>query len=428
MAGQAAPGKGQGERLGAEGFDVVVAGGGAAGIGAAVGAAQAGARTLLVERYGFLGGAATNANVLTYCGLYQAGETPRRAVAGVAEAMLAGLKTLGGDITPRRGQTGNWIVLFDPEALKRAADRVVIAAGVETWLHARLTGAVRRDGVLEAVRVTDHAGTHEIAARAFVDASGEADLGVLAGLPIAFPRPGLDGVQPGSAPFRLGGLPPGAMPDRACLARVAAAANRLLPSPCIRPEGGIFIPMPGAGEAWWMCIDLNTDGLSAPDLTRAEQRGREAAWACIEALRREPGMEGAHLLSTGPQFGIRETRRCATRQMVTGEQVVAGARSPDGVARGAWPMEVHEAPGRVALTPVGAEGFFDIPLPALRAAGIDNLWCAGRVIGADRAAFGSVRVMGTALATGHAAGVAAALRAGGVGEVQAELRRQGALV
>ncbi|WP_198383919.1 FAD-dependent oxidoreductase [Roseomonas sp. KE2513] len=414
-----------------ETYDVVVAGGGAAGIGAALGAAATGARVLLLERYGFLGGAATNAGVLTYCGLYQAGETPRQAVGGAAERMLAGLAALGGEVAPIRSRSGNWVVPFDPEALKRAADEVVGAAGAECRLHALVTGTARAGAALGALRVTDHAGAAEIAARAFVDASGEATLASLAGVPRVVPGP--DGqVQPGSATMRVGGLRPEAMPDRGTLARAAARANAVLPDAPVRPDGGVFMPMPGAGEAWWMCVDLPTDGLTAASLTAAEQAARRAAWAVVAALREEPGMGGARLIATGPQFGVRETRRCAALAEVTGAAVIEGRRDPEGIARGAWPMEVHEAPGRAAYTPVGGEGFYDIPLDTLRAQGLNNLLYAGRVAGADRAAYGSTRVMGTAFATGQAAGVAAALVAGGgAGDavaVRAALLEQGAIL
>ncbi len=415
----------------AERFDVVVVGGGSAGIGAAVGASGAGARTLLVERYGFLGGAATTAGVLTYCGLYMRGETPRPAVAGAAAEVLDELSRLGTDVTPLRGRSGNWVVPFDPEALKLAADRVLRRAGAETWLHARLVEVARSGPRVTALRILDHAGMRWIEAGACVDASGEASLAAQADVELAFSS--LEETpQPGSATVRVGGLPSGELPDRKMLARIAAVANAALPEPCIRPDGGVLMPLPGGTEAWWMCIDLRTDGLTAESLTRAEQQAREAIRACLDALRREPGMGGARLIASGPQFGIRETRRCATRALLRRDHVAAGLRSPEGVARGAWPMEVHEAPGRAVYTPVGGDGSFDIPLGTLHAAGLDNLWCAGRVMGADREAYGSIRVMGTAFATGQAAGVAAALNAAGAipeaATVRGHLQRQGAII
>ena len=357
---------------------MVVVGGGAAGMRRHAGAAGAGARVLLLERYGFLGGAATNAGVLTYCGLFQAGDVLRSAVAGAATRVLEGLRALGEDVAPVRSTSGNWIVPFDPEALKRAADEAVSVAGAETRLHALMTGVACADGTLRAVRVTDHSGTAEIAARAFVDASGEATLAALAGVRRTVPGPGPDDHVPARLRTDAGGrTPPGAVPDQAALARVAARANAALPDAPVRPDGGIFMPMSGAGEAWWMCIDLPTDGLTSASLTAAETAARRAAWAVIAALRAEWGRAAPAYSPPGRSAACRETRRSAACAEVTGAAVAEGRRDPQGVARGAWPMEVHVTPGRAVYTPVGGEGFYDIPLDALRAEGMDNLWYAG---------------------------------------------------
>ena len=136
-----------------ERYDVVVAGGGAAGVAAAVGAARAGARTLLVERYGFLGGAATNALVLSYCGFFTPGEPPVRTIGGVGAELLAGLSALGFDIAPVRSKSGNWIVILDVEAVKLALDRLVLGAGVALHLHTRLVAVARRGSRIDAVKI-----------------------------------------------------------------------------------------------------------------------------------------------------------------------------------------------------------------------------------------------------------------------------------
>ena len=409
---------------------MIVTGGGAAGVAAAAGAARCGARTLLLERYGFLGGAATNANVLSYCGFFVAGNTAAPAVRGVGGAVLDRLGRLGLDVAPLRAPSGNWIVMLDAEALKFALDEQVAVANLTLGLHALVTGVVRGAGRLEAVRVTDHAGTREIAAAAFVDASGEATLAALAGVPAAA-GPAAHDLQAASFPVRIGGSAPAARPDRALLRELTARFLAANPGAPIRPSGGGLLALPFTGEWWWTGIDLRTDGLSFASLTAAEVEGRRLAQAFLPVLRGLAGFERAFIAATGPQIGIRETRHVRTLAQVTEADVAAGRTLPDGIARGAWPMEVHTSPGQPVFHPVGGAGVFGIPCGALRAEGIGNLWLAGRTIGADPAAYGSVRVMGTGFATGHAAGVAAALDRGqpeALAAIRRELAAQDALL
>src|SRR6266702_3745054 len=163
----------------AESYDVVVVGGGSAGVAAAVAAARIGARTLLVEAAGFLGGAATLRNVLTYCGLYTLGPKPRPAIGGVAQEVLAALRALGALVGPKRFR--GVFVVFDPEAVKRVLDDIALEAGVDVLLHALLIAAERDGNAVRAVTVQDRSGPRRIEARAFVDASGDCDLVYFAG-------------------------------------------------------------------------------------------------------------------------------------------------------------------------------------------------------------------------------------------------------
>ncbi|MFT7028102.1 MAG: flavin-dependent dehydrogenase, partial [Paracoccaceae bacterium] len=153
-------------------YDVIVAGGGAGGVGAALGAARAGARTLLVEKYGFLGGAATNAQVLAYCGFFQQGADPVAAVQGAGALVLADLRRLGLPAAPYVSETtGNWIILLDPEAVKLALDRVLAAHGVDVLLHTRVAAATRTADALESLTLAGMDGRTRFAAEAFVDAT-----------------------------------------------------------------------------------------------------------------------------------------------------------------------------------------------------------------------------------------------------------------
>lgn len=414
-------------------YDVAVVGGGAAGIAAAVGARAAGARTLLVERYGFLGGAATNAGVLSYCGFFVRGDACRRIVGGVGGQVLATLSGLGFDIAPVRAPSGNWIVMLDPEALKVALDRIVAGPGIDCRLHCTLVGARRSGPRLEAITLYDHAGAFDVEATAFVDASGDADLGAAARVPPFAAGPARPR-QHASITVRIGGVPPEAAVDRRLLADLVRRTDAGASKAHLRRQGGHFIRLPRSNDLWWMGIDLVTDGLDSGDLGGAERDGRDLAWRFVELLRTAmPGFERAFIAASGPQLGIRDSRQLATRYCLTADDVLAGRTRDDAVACGCWPAELHGGDGGPTFEPVGGDGFYHVPLAAIHAAGLDNLWAGGRVIGCDERAYGSVRVMGTAFATGHAAGIAAAQFArnptgAGADEVRQELLRQGAIL
>lgn len=411
-----------------EGTDIAVVGGGSAGVAAAVAAARCGARVVLLERYGFLGGAATQSLVLTYDGFLYRRPQPEWAVAGIGREFLDRLAQLGGPVPPVLSPNGNWVIPFAPEASKRTLDALLQEAGVTCRLHAFVTGARVRGGRLQRLVAHDHAGAFEVRARAFVDASGEADLAAAAGVTM------LHAEEPryaASLCVRLGGIDPALRLDREILGAVAREVLARHPGLPLRAHGGFVQRIPGSDDWWWMGIDVVTDGLSSASLGAAEQAGREAAWLFVQALRARPGCARAQIAATGPQLGIRETRHPQARRMITEADALAGRRCATGVGRAAWNIERHDVPGQARIAAIGGEGWFDIPLDALRADGLDNLWLAGRTLGADRGAYGSLRVMGTAFATGHAAGVACALALQGRPDataVRERLAAQGAIV
>ncbi|MBN9410161.1 MAG: FAD-dependent oxidoreductase [Burkholderiales bacterium] len=414
-------------------YDVVVVGAGAGGLGAAVGAARTGARTLLVERYGFMGGSATNAQVLSYCGFFKnGGAGPEPTVRGVGGDVLDRLHALGMNIAPVRSRSGNWIVMLDPEAIKIACDQLAAEAGVEVRLHSLLSAVRCEGGRIVSITLSDHCGAHEVQGRAFVDASGEADLACFAGAAAGTDSRRGEHVQPASLPIRIGGVPPDTVIDRERLAALIAGYNSRHGG-LTRPDGGVLVRLPISHDLWSMVVDVQTDGVTAADLTRAETRSRALAWDFVQLLRQLPGCQGAFLAASGPQIGVRESRRPRSVDDVKAQDAGHGRLRPDdGIARGSWPMEVHEAPGRARFTPIGGGGHFDIGHGALEVPGIANLRLAGRVIGADAQTYGSVRVMGTAFATGHAAGVSAALHRNGqapdVAAVRRTLQQQAALI
>ncbi|KAA3515405.1 MULTISPECIES: FAD-dependent oxidoreductase [Agrobacterium] len=408
-------------------YDVVVVGGGAAGMSAAVASVRMGAKVALIERYGFLGGAAANSLVLAYCGFFLKGPEPIFAVGGIGADLLATLDGISQDITPIRSSSGNWIVMLDPEAVKFAFDRMTDVSGLDVLLHSRVTAVATEPNGISAITLTDHAGSYEITADAFVDASGDAVLASLAGLEMTTDSMAGDHVQPASMPVRIGGVAADVPFDRARMAQLIAQHNASSDAPIHRLDGGVMLRLPTSNDYWWMTIDLETDGLSGASLGAAERQARLEAWRNLQLLRQMSGFESAFIAATGPQIGIRETRRPRSREDLTGTALKNGERRDDGIGRAAWPMEVHEAPGRARFIHLGGEGFADIPMGSVEAAGADNLFLAGRVAGADASAYGSLRVMGTAFVTGHAAGTAAALRAQSASAWASDVRKQLAL-
>lgn len=405
--------------------DVVVAGGGSAGVAAAIGAALCGARVVMIEQYGMLGGAATISSVLTHCGFFD--RAGNQVVGGVGQLfldVLSAQKAYREDV----GQvSGNRIVVLDLETTKRALDDLVTRPGLTVALHSRVIDAEMSGRTLESARFVHRGGAADVRARAFVDASGDGELSSVVGAGVITHDDKVR--QLATQIIRVARVAESAPLDSSSIG--AAVAAYQVDGVSFTRTRGPAVRLP-SGEAMLVIDDVVADALSFFSLTDAELRSRWLAYHYVEALRRRmPGWEDAFLVATGPQLGIRESRHVVGRDTLTGRDVTAGRRREDGVARGGWPMEAHHD-GRTQMSFIRDDEHYDIPLGCLRAAEIDNLWMAGRLISADRDAYSSARVMGTAFATGHAAGVAAALQAGGSAVtapvVRQELAAQGALI
>jgi hypothetical protein len=413
-----------------ERYDVVVVGGGSGGIGAAVGAAQTGASVHLIERYPFLGGAATASSVLSYCGFFD--QRRELVVAGVGGDLLERLRAGGAYEEITFKWSGNTVVMIDPEYTKLTFDRMVLDAGVSVGLHSYLVGADSEGERITAVTASTAGVTRRITAGSFIDASGDGNLALMAGASVTSP-PAAER-QAATLSMRIGGISPDWVISSDAM-REAVAAHNATSERKLERDHGPAARLPLTGELTMQIVDQTLDALDPHELTRAEQLGRLQAWDYLDAFRRYiPGWEAAYLVATGPQIGIRETRHIAGRYAVTGEDVLgARLRPDDGIARCGWPIEEHQGIGSTRYTPIEGRAFYDIPLDALRSLDRENLWAAGRLVASDPRAFCSLRVMGTAFATGQAAGVAAALQARQdlsprSAQVRQELIKQGALV
>jgi hypothetical protein len=372
-------------------FDVVVVGGGAAGIGAAVGAAEAGAAVCLIEQYGFLGGAATNSSVLTHCGFFD--QTRTQVVGGVGQQVLDRLEARELYQTETFPATGNTVVLLDLETTKSVYDDLVTDAGVTLLLHSRVIAASVAGG-----RVSD------VAAR-----------------------------QASTLVMRVGGVAEDADLSAGALS-TAVLAYRERSGAQLARESGVAVRMPLSREVMLLLADQHRDVLDVRELTAAETAARRLSWQYLHAFQQGlPGWQDSYLAATGPQIGIRESRRLAGVGTVVADDVLSGRRRPeDGVARCGWPMEDHATPGLTVYGGIKDKGWYDIPYGALCSATTENLWAGGRLVSSDPRAYSSLRVMGTSFATGHACGAAAVVHTDlgrhDTAAVRELLAKQGALL
>ncbi|HUF93943.1 MAG TPA: FAD-dependent oxidoreductase [Candidatus Limnocylindria bacterium] len=390
-------------------YDVVVVGGGAAGVAAALAAAATGARTALVERYGFLGGMATAGMVSTICGVYHSSPAglPEPVNDGFVVDFARRLSGMPGCDKPvRRGRA--WVVPYTPFALACLADELTTAApALDVYLHAYLVGVAAGATQVEALRVATWERTVELRAAAVVDATGDALVAHAAGAATAAAP--LADRQLSSLVFVLQHVEPEAVTPgaRVALLRTLVAAERegLLPRGASNFALG---PSPQPGE---VVCKLALDGVAgevAPGRdfsTAAEQEGRRRALALTEFLKRMPGFARAFVSHAAAQVGVRESRRLVGRYELTRDDVLSGRRFPDAVTRACWPIELWE-PGRLGASYEYLEDgrSYDVPLRSLQARELDNLFAAGRCLSATHEALGSARVIGTCLATGEAAG------------------------
>ena len=397
----------------ADRYDVVVVGAGSAGATAAIAAARTGARTLLVDRMGFLGGIST-AVLDTFYAFYTPGEVPKRVVGGIGWE-VAGRLTAAGAAFERPNTYGAGTgITYDPEVLKRLWETLVLDAGAEVLLHTWVTGVeLDADRRARALSVFNKGGSGRVEAAVVVDASGDADVAAWAGVP--FDDPAANGqIQSLSTVFRLAGVDverAEAFGKRALWARMREASGSgayRLP----RIEGSWHrTPQPGVVMALMTRVP-RVDATDPWQLTRAEIEGRRQASEYARFLREQvPGFERAVMVSTSPAIGVRESRRVHGRYRLEAGDVLAGRRFEDEIALCGAPIEDHHAGADTRWSYVPDGGVYGIPYRCLLPQLVEGLLVAGRCFSATHDAHASARSMGTCMSMGQAAGTAAALAA-----------------
>jgi hypothetical protein len=440
--------------------DVLVVGGGPAGLGAALGAANTGVNVILTERYGFLGGNATAALVMPLMSFHTQEQAPRKSdtvtllpndhgsgkpvIAGVLTALLERLVRAGGAISPSL-ETG-YVVPFDPEVFKLVALDLLDEAGVRFLFHALASDVIGNHRVNGVVFETK-SGPGGIRAPVVIDCTGDGDVAARAGAPYAVGRDDDQLVQPMTLMFRITEFDRSHFeayvrehPDQwrgvhglwDLIRKAVADGNLRLPR-----EDILFFSTLHEREVSVNSTRVNKVlGTDVWDLTYAEWKSRRQMRQIAAFLRHYvPGFDQGYIVQSGVNIGVRETRRILGEYQLTADDILEARKFPDVIVRSTYPVDIHNPEGiGTTLKRLPPGEAYDIPLRCLLPQRVEGLIVAGRCISGTHEAHSSYRVMPVSIATGHAAGVCAGLavrdqktpRAISASEVQAELIRQGA--
>ncbi|HHX66232.1 MAG TPA: FAD-dependent oxidoreductase [Chloroflexi bacterium] len=417
--------------------DVVVCGGGPGGFSAAIAAARHGARTVLIERYGFLGGLATAGLVAPILG-HTASESHIPIVEGLLREITERMHALGCAPTWEEALQ-EWGIRFDAEALKIVLDEMCREAGVQLLLHSYISDVVMSDsGRVAAIIIENKSGRQAVTGKVFIDATGDADVAYRAGAATTHGRPFDGRGESMGAFFHLAGYEP---LDEERAGELRELIEHEMEDGRFRFYNPNFLNQNThhTDHSSPNMVRYGGDSTSADDMTRAELSIRRDVWELVRYLQASvPGFENCYIQQMSPQVGPRESRQIVGPYVLTGEDVRGAAKFDDAIARGSWWVDIHCPLGHtypvhlcVSDCPRGAEcpywlaehekmhtrtelyppkgNWYDIPYRSLLSVSVPNLLSSGRCISATHEGMAGSRVMGTCIAIGQAAGTAAAM-------------------
>lgn len=379
-------------------YDLIVAGGGVAGVAAAVSAAREGLRVLLAEQTGVTGGAMTNALVYPFM-RYTLRKSGRVLAAGLFAEMQERWKAY---------RDTSW------ETYKLVFDDLLSEAGAEVLFHAQLFNVTTKDRQVTEISVATCAGKRSLRARMFIDATGDGELFYLAGCDCQLGRQEDGFCQPMTTCFRLGNVDIARFQaERPVLEERYRA--RQAEGKITNPRENILVFF-GLGEG---IVHFNTTRVIRHDptdpaaLSRAEMIARRQVWEMVNFLREESeAFSHCTLLSLANRIGVRESRKLKGVHILTAEELERGVYFPDTVALGNYGVDIHNPTGTgTTVHYLSDEAYYSIPYRSLLPKEYDNLLVAGRCLSATHEAQSAVRIMPTCVCMGQAAGIAAAVAA-----------------
>lgn len=419
--------------------DVVVVGAGPAGIAAAVASARQGASTVLVERFGSVGGNLT-AGLVGPCMTSYSLDGSQQLITGVFDELITRMAGQGLALHPSQVPAGSpysgfisyghdKVTPFDPEGIKLVAAEMLLEAGVELLLHTTFLRPLLDGDRIAGVMVASKSGIEAIEADVVVDCSADADVAAAAGVKTEYGRESDGLTQPMTLFFRVGQVD-----DEVVERYVAEHPEDIRPFASLvdraREAGEFTVPRRGIGlyktleDGVWRINTtriLGRNGTDVGDLTAAEVEGRRQVTELMRFFRGWlPGFERAILIDTAATIGVRETRRIVGAYTLTLDDLSSGTAFDDVIALCGYPVDIHsptDAGGGVAEN-IPTANAYQIPYRSLLPVGCEQLLVAGRSVSATHEALGAIRVMPPAFAMGQAAGTAAAMAADGGGLVR----------